>query len=381
MPVLDIPLKNQTVAAGMERIIAVYHVADTADRIGARADVIAVEQSVEMPVAAITDRTVLDEIVGQVEDIRDLGNGSFEIRIGLAVATTGLEAGQLLNMLFGNSSIHRDVTLVDAIFPQSVLAAFGGSRPGLAGWRKRANAKDRALTCSALKPQGLPPQELAKIAGQLARGGLDFIKDDHGLANQAYSPFAERVPRVAEAVREARANDGGKTGYLPSLNGNLDQMRRQIEIARAEGVDAVLIAPMIIGVPSFHTLAQENPDIAFMAHPALAGPSHIAPPLLLGKLFRLLGADATVFPNYGGRFGYSPATCRALAQAALSPWGALCDCVPVPAGGMTPDRVPEMLDFYGKDVMLLIGGGLLAAGSRMTEEAAAFTAAVARSAS
>ena len=378
---LHTPLKSQASAAGARTITAVYRVTDAADRIQARADAIAVEQSVEMPVAAISDRIVLDEIVGRVEDIRDLGTGSFEIRIGLAVATTGLEAGQLMNMLFGNSSIHADVTLVDAIFPETVLAAFHTPRPGLQGWRRRADAKNRALTCSALKPQGLPAPALADIAGQLARGGLDFIKDDHGLADQAYSPFAERVPRVAEAVLKARARDGGKTGYLPSLNGNLDQMRQQIEIVRQAGLDAVLIAPMTTGVPSFHTLARENPDIAIMAHPALAGPSHIAPPLLLGKLFRLFGADATVFPNHGGRFGYSPATCRALAEAALAPWGDLSPCVPVPAGGMTPDRVPEMLEFYGQDVMLLIGGGLLAAGPRMTEEAAAFTAAAARAGS
>ena len=36
------------------------------------------------------------------------------------------------------------------------------------------------------------------------------------------------------------------------------------------------------------------------------------------------------------------------------------------------DRVPEMLEFYGTDVMLLIGGGLLAARERLTEETAAF---------
>jgi ribulose-bisphosphate carboxylase large chain len=42
-------------------------------------------------------------------------------------------------------------------------------------------------------------------------------------------------------------------------------------------------------------------------------------------------------------------------------------------GGMTLDRVPEMLDFYGQDAMLLIGGALLAAGERLTEETTAFT--------
>jgi ribulose-bisphosphate carboxylase large chain len=358
-----------------QRITAVYHVRDTAQRIAVRAEGIAVEQSVEMPVEAVTDRGVLENIVGQVEGIRELEPGRFEVRIGLAVATTGPEPGQLLNMLFGNSSIHDDMTLADAIFPDAVLTAFGGPRQGLAGLRARSGAKSRALTCSALKPQGLDAKGLAAIAGELAAGGLDFIKDDHGLADQAYSPFAERVPRIAEAV--ARARQGGRTGYLPSLNGHLDQMRRQVEIARAAGLDAVLIAPMIAGLATFHALVRENPDIAFMAHPAMAGAARIAPPLLLGKLFRLLGADATVFPNHGGRFGYSPQTCRDLASAALGPFGALKDTVPVPAGGMTPDRVAEMLRFYGNDVMLLIGGGLLAAGPRMAAETARFTAAVA----
>lgn len=359
------------------RITAIYHVTDSATRIEARAKGIAVEQSIEMPVEAVQDRFVLDNIVGQVEGITDLDEGRFEVRIGLAVATTGPEPGQLLNMLFGNTSIHADVELKDAIFPDAVLAAFGGPRQGLVGWRKRVGAPKRALTCSALKPQGLPPKELAAIAGKLAAGGLDFIKDDHGIADQAYSPFAERVPAIAEAVSKART-DGGKTGYLPSLNGNLDQLRAQIAVVRAAGLDGVLVAPMIAGVSNIHVLRHENPDIAFMAHPALAGASRIAPPLHLGKIFRLLGADATVFPNHGGRFGYSPQTCRELAAAGLSPWSGLKDTVPVPAGGMTPDRVPEMLEFYGNDTMLLIGGGLLAAGDRMTAEAARFVERVAQ---
>jgi len=360
------------------RITAIYHVTGTARHIAARAEDIAVEQSVEMPVSAIGDRTVLDTIVGKVEDISDLGGGTFEVRIGLAVSTTGPEPGQLLNMLFGNTSLHGDIVLHDAVFPDAVLAAFGGPHHGLKGLRARAGAGERALTCSALKPQGLDAKALAGVAAQLARGGLDFIKDDHGLADQRYSPFAERVPAIAQAVRDARAEGGGKTGYLPSLSGNLDQLRAQVEIARAEGLDAVLIAPMIVGLANFHTLVRENPAIAFMAHPAMAGATRIAPPLLLGKIFRLMGADATVFPNYGGRFGYSPATCRDLADAARGPWGGLGDCVPVPAGGMTGERVAEMLQFYGKDVMLLIGGGLLAAGPRMTDEAAKFAQAVAR---
>lgn len=354
------------------RFTAIYRVTDTAARIEARARSIAVEQSVEMPVAAIHDAKVLDEIVGRVEAIADLGSGVFEVRIGLAVATTGMEAGQLLNMLFGNTSMHPDVVLQDVEPTNEMFAGFGGPHHGVAGLRALAGAGERALTCSALKPQGLPPQDLAVIAAQMAAGGLDFIKDDHGIADQSYSPFAARVPVIAEAI----AKTGARTVYLPSLSGHLEQMRRQMGIVREAGLKGVLIAPMIAGLATFHQLVRDNPDIAFFAHPAMSGSGQIAPPLLFGNLFRLLGADAVIFANHGGRFGYTPATCRALAQTALAPWGGLKPAVPVPAGGMTLARVPEMLQFYGKDVMLLIGGDLLSAGARMAEEAAKFQQAV-----
>ena len=153
-------------------------------------------------------------------------------------------------------------------------------------------------------------------------------------------------------------------------------MRRQIALATDVGLDTVLIAPMIAGLSNFHRLVRENPSIAFIAHPSMAGAARIAPACLLGKLFRVLGADAVVFPNYGGRFGYSTETCRALAQAALADHATLRPCVPVPAGGMTTDRVPEMLEFYGADVMLLIGGSLLEAREHLVEATSAFVAEV-----
>jgi ribulose-bisphosphate carboxylase large chain len=45
---------------------------------------------------------------------------------------------------------------------------------------------------------------------------------------------------------------------------------------------------------------------------------------------------------------------------------------------MTLARVGEMLDFYGREVMLLIGGNLLLAHDRLAAASAAFTHAVAQ---
>jgi len=354
----------------------IYHVRCDAESIAERAGAIAVEQSVEMPLAAIDDATVLSDIVGKVEAIEQKAPGLFEVRIALATATVGRDAGQLINMLFGNTSIHDEVTLQDVELPSDLVKHFGGPRHGLRELRQRAGAGSRALTCSALKPQGLSAEKLADLARRFAQGGIDYIKDDHGLADQAYSPFAARVEAIGAALRAAGRPNGPPARYVPSLSGDLDAMRTQIAAAQRAGVDTVMAAPMIMGFSNFHTLVREHPGVAFFAHPTMAGAARIAPPLLIGKLFRLLGADAVVFPNHGGRFGYSSETCRHLAQTALHEWDGLRPTVPVPAGGMTPERVPEMLDFYGPDIMLLIGGGLLAARKRLTAETAAFVAAV-----
>jgi ribulose-bisphosphate carboxylase large chain len=353
------------------RVSVTYHVRSDATEIAARAQGIAVEQSVEMPLAAVDEPSVLTDIVGQVEDIADLGNGTFAVRIGLALATIGEDAGQFANMLFGNTSLQEDVTLADIDLPDTLIAQF--TRPGrrIAKLRRILASPHRALTASALKPQGLPPDRLGKLAERLAMGGLDVIKDDHGLAEQRYSPFADRIRHVTAGIARAVRHTGHQTQYVPSLTGNLDQLREQATLSRDAGLTCIMIAPMIAGLPALQALGTEFPDLAIFAHPALGG-LRIAPDLLIGKLFPMLGADAVIFPSYGGRFGYSQPTCKRLAENARS-FGA----IPVPAGGMTLARTDEILDFYGPDTMLLIGGNLLLAREEIPREAEAFSRIVA----
>src|SRR3954447_1960513 len=105
-----------------------------------------------MPLSGIEDHQVLDEIVGRLEDISDIGNGVFAVRIGLAAATVGNDPGQLINMLFGNTSLQDDVTLYDAEFPDELVRRFAGPHHGLAGLRQRTGIEDSAFTCTALKP-------------------------------------------------------------------------------------------------------------------------------------------------------------------------------------------------------------------------------------
>lgn len=358
----------------MDRILATYRISAAESESRVRAEALAAEQSVEMPVAAIDDPRVLAEVLAKVEEIRPHA-GFFDVVLGIATATTGGEAGQLVNMLFGNCSLQPEVELLDVEFPDGYAASFPGPRYGIEGLRRMTGVAQRPLTCTALKPQGSPVEHLAQLARTFALAGIDIVKDDHGLANQAYSPFAARVPAVQRAIAEANRETGGRTLYAPSFSGGSRALSEQARIAKQHAVQVALVAPMLIGLPAFVELREEH-DLALLAHPAFAGAGRIAPPLLLGKLFRLLGADATIFPNHGGRFSYSLATCLAIAKAARDPWQGLRPTMPVPSGGMGVERVPEMIAGFGPDTMLLISGGLLSARGQLLEKARDFVASV-----
>lgn len=359
----------------MTRIAATYRVECAAAEIESRARALATEQSVEMPLEAITEARIHDEIVATVEGIRPVA-GAFEVRIGIATETTGGEASQLMNMLFGNCSLQPDVALLDVEFPAGYEKAFPGPRFGIEGLRTLTGARRRPLTCSALKPQGSSPEQLAALARTLALAGIDVIKDDHGIADQAYSRFEARVPAVQKAITQANRETGGHTIYAPTFSGGPAALAGQARIAKDCGVRSALVAPMLVGIPSFVEL-QVALDLPVLAHPSYAGAARVAPPLLLGKLFRLFGADATIFPNHAGRFPYSRETCLAIADAARAPWHGLRPVLPVPAGGMSVERVPEMKATYGEDSMLLIGGGLLVAREGLLERGREFVRAVA----
>jgi ribulose-bisphosphate carboxylase large chain len=104
--------------------------------------------------------------------------------------------------------------------------------------------------------------------------------------------------------------------------------------------------------------------LPIMSHPAFWGAFTISPSAgishgtLYGQINRLAGADAAIFPNYGGRFSFSIEQFRDIIEGTTVAMGSFKPIFPAPAGGMKLDRVPELCSFYGNDSILLIGGDL-----------------------
>lgn len=336
-----------------------------------RAEALALEQTAELPRVALSGEPAWRGLVGRVERVDPDPAGGHRVEIGYPEEAAAGDPAQLLNLLFGNASLQGDVELLDVELPDGLRERLGGPGHGIQGIRSAAGVAGRPLTCAALKPMGLGPEELGTLCFALASAGIDLIKDDHGLADARYCPLAARAMACLAAIERAADATGRRSLYAPNLIGTPTALARQLATVERSAADAIVVAPLVVGLPAFHELARRS-TVPVLAHPALAGAARIARPLLIGTIFRLYGADAVVFPHAGGRFPFDEALCLDLADRLRRPWTGILPALPVPAGGMGMDRVREMIERYGADVMLLVGGALYRAGDRLGERAREF---------
>ena len=336
-----------------------------------------VEQTVEFPAQHIECSAIHDGILGHIAQFSDLGGGWQRVHIVYAAETAGEDFPQLLNVIFGNSSILPDITVERICLPDSMKETFPGPRFGVQGMRERLGVYDRPLTFTALKPMGLPPESLAEEAYRCALGGIDLIKDDHGLMDQPFAPYRARVERAAAAVRRANQETGGHTAYIPNVSGSFRHMDDRLKLAADCGCGGVMVAPGLVGFDMIG-YAGEKTGLPVVCHPAFLGGNldrgqgGVDCPCLFGQLPRLAGADITVFPNFGGRFSLSEAQCAGIRDMASEDQGAIRPILPSPAGGMTFEKVGPMREFYGNDTALLMGGGLFTAPGTLTENCQRF---------
>jgi ribulose-bisphosphate carboxylase large chain len=220
---------------------------------------------------------------------------------------------------------------------------------------------------------GLSCVELADLAYRFALGGMDIIKDDHGLTDQCCSPFEERVKRCAEAVARASRETGFPSIYIANITAPHREVMKRARIAKEAGAGGFMVAPGLTGFDLMRELADDDSlGLPVLTHPALQGSfvtgrSGISHGVIFGQLARFAGADATIFPNFGGRFSFSREECNEIVRGTIVPMGHLKTIFPAPGGGMSLERVPEMLDTYGEDLIFLIGGGLFKHGPDLIE--------------
>jgi ribulose-bisphosphate carboxylase large chain len=347
-----------------KRFFVTYSIAaSTIEDAKKRAVDLALEQTVEFPADLTPAGDITDHIVGQIESI-EAQNEKFLVRISYAEETVGTETTQFLNVVFGNSSIQPGIRVEEFELTES-MKALRGPRFGRKGLRNYLNAPSRPMLCTAIKPMGYGPKELAKLAHQFALGGIDIIKDDHGLADQNFSTYYERLERCADAVAEANIITGFKSIFMPNVSTHAGLILERAQFAKQKGAGGLLVCPGLVGWDTMRMLADDDAlGLPIMSHPALigsfttskdSGMSHYA---VYGQMARLFGADATVFPSWGGRFSFSKEECASIVRGTEVEQGQMATIFPTPGGGMTMEKIPDMRSVYGNEVIYLIGGGL-----------------------
>lgn len=328
---------------------------------------IALEQTVEVPEALVLG-TPSEQLVAEVRSVEAADSGRCLITLAYRAELASGHLQQLLNLIYGNISIKNGIRLVDIELPDEFLAQFAGPRYGIDGVRAQLGVYGRPLVATALKPRGSSLENLANLATDFALAGGDIVKDDHNLADADFGAFVTRVRTIQHAVDEANRQTGYHTLYFPNVSVPVQQWDSAMAAAREIGAAGVLVAPALAGL-DFIRLAAERYGRIVAAHPTFYGtffqdPAHgINPSVLLGTLQRLAGADISIFPNSGGRFGFTHPECGAIAEALRRPLGHLLPAWPAPAGGMTLDKVGGMCEQYGESAVFLLGGALLGGGS------------------
>lgn len=347
-------------------VLATYAVTCSSFEVEKLAQEIAYEQTVEVSPELISSRAILEEIVGRIESIEPIPGmrESYSVRVAYQVHLAGGQLPQLLNLIYGNISMKSQIRLIDLQLPEEFLNNFSGPRFGIDELRRQLGVYGRPLLATALKPRGSSPQDLARMAYLFAAGGGDLVKDDHNLIDASLREFENRIALIEREVQRANAVSGRACLYLPNLILRDEELEPACEILLKHGIRGALVSPFVIGIERTRALSQKYP-LFMMAHPTMTGAyfhdrTHgIAPGVLLGTLFRLMGADAVIFPNAGGRFTFSEEDCDEICRYLRDPLGKLRTAIPTPAGGMRWDNIPTMAEQFGEETIYLIGSALI----------------------
>jgi ribulose-bisphosphate carboxylase large chain len=365
-----------------DRFTVIYRITGTEPEALATAKEICLEQTVEMPeelLAELLDKVVADWVRGWLDHFGPVAPTLFEAHISYPIETTAYELAQLLCVAFGNVSMKPGVRLERLLLPDSLLSHFRGPRFGRAGLRQWVQIPARPLLLGSTKPMGLTAKQLADIVYRMALGGIDLIKDDHGLGDLPFSPFRERVERSVQAVTRANRQTGFHCAYIANVTGPADQIRERAAFAAEMGARGLLLLPGLTGFDAVRQLADDDKiALPIVIHPAFLGSlyvtssSGLSPVVIFGQLARLAGTDASIFVNYTGRFKIPREDCAAIAAVSGARMGRLRPMFPAAGSSIGPDQLIEARQIYGDDVVYVMGRGLYQRSADLVENGRAY---------
>jgi len=286
---------------------------------------------------------------------------------------------QMLSSFAGNIFGMRDISglrLLDVSFPDKIVKSFKGPKFGINGIRKLLKVYDRPLIGSIIKPKmGLSPKYHSKVAYECWVGGVDIVKDDENLTSQDFNKFGERVRRTLKMKEKAEKETGEKKIYMANITAETKEMIKRAKFVKEEGGEYIMVDIITVGWAALQTLREENEDLKLVLHAHRAGHAaitrnerHGISMLVISKLIRLIGLDQLHIGTIVGKMAggvEEVLSCRdvLVKQKNTEPlldqnWGKIKSVFPVASGGLHPGHVPKLYEYFGKDVIIQMGGGI-----------------------
>jgi len=288
----------------------------------------------------------------------------------------------LLSSVAGNIFSMKELDslrLEDIIMPRNFVKSFEGPHYGIDGIRKVMHVKKRPLIGTIIKPKlGLKPEDHARVALEAWLGGCDLVKDDENLANQKFNEFEKRLRLTMKAKEKAERETGEKKAYVVNVTAETLEMLKRAEKAEEYGNEYCMIDIITCGFSALQSL-RKNTKLIIHGHRAM----HAAltrnkdqgiSMKVIAKLARLAGVDQLHVGAVFGKMHEGKQEVRNNVEALKEGIG-LKPTMPIASGGLSPLDVPHLVDFFGPDVIIQMGGGIHAhpqgtfAGARAARQA------------
>lgn len=301
----------------------------------------------------------------------NLGESGY-VRIAYPVDSCGLNEGiplLLTVVLYGVEFLDTTSFWIDNIdFPNRFITRFKGPRFGIEGIRTRTGIFGRPLIGTNIKPRrGVPLAKIVELCCESLLGGADYIMDDELLVDpEGELAFKIRVPTMVRMVEEARKRTGDPKWYIANITASSQNAYKYAQLAVSEGVNALILNGYTMGYSTISDLADDvNIDVpivntgfgrGLITHPTNG--TGLAD-VVLAKFSRLSGADASYVGNPGTELRYTQEMIRPTITALTAPFHKVKPSMPIVSGGLTIADFWKSASYFGADVILLAGRGIL----------------------
>ncbi len=280
--------------------------------------------------------------------------------------------------IFGMKGV-KNLRLIDVMLPEKYIRHFKGPILGIEGIRKRWKVRKRPLTGAVPKPKiGFSAKEHAEMGYETWLGGFDFVKDDENLTSTKFNKFEERVRLIAKYRDKAENETGERKGAFINITAETKEMKRRAKLLYEHGFDYAMLDVVIVGTSALLSMREYLGDLGITTHAHRAmhaafdrNPKHGISMQFVAKEMRLIGLNQLHTGTAVGKLVGSKNEVKALASVMRDKvtksrnnilleqdWGRIKSAFPVASGGLHPGLVPDVLDIYGPDIVLLVSGGI-----------------------